>query len=197
MPNILIDALPDTVMVDGGVYFINTDFRVGIEFEKTIFDNSIDIHSKVDMSLNLYFGSLSPDNKEAAINAILDFYRCGEATKPAKKKKMNGNVPVESQRIYDYDYDAAYIYAAFLTQYSIDLNVIDYMHWWKFHYLFKALEERNKIVEIMGYRSVDISNIKNKTERNRIEKLKALYAIPDSRTHEDKIATAGAAFGGM
>lgn len=83
-----------------------------------------------------------------------------------------------------------------MSQYHIDLNEIEYMHWWKFQALFRSLEDHNKIVEIMGYRAVDLGKIENKKERERIAKMKSIYALPQSYTFEDKVAMAGAAFGG-
>lgn len=39
--------------------------------------------------------------------------------------------------------------------------------------MFKALKEDNEIVKIMGYRSMDLSKIKDKEEKNIIEKCKS------------------------
>ena len=193
--SILLDYLPDTVTVDGKEYPICSNFRESIIFEKVMNDSSLSSREIVETAMELYFLEDRPPDIAKALDAILNFYACGNRRKEesSSPKQKGANQP----RIYDYDYDADYIFAAFLTQYGIDLNDIDYMHWWKFQALFKSLENHNKIVEIMGYRSADLGKIKDKHERSRIAKLKTIYAIPENLTFEDKVARAGAAFGGM
>ena len=52
--------------------------------------------------------------------------------------------------------------------------------------MFEGLKAENKICEIMGYRAVDISKIKDKEEKKRYKKLQREYALPDDRTEEEK-----------
>ena len=193
--SILLDDLPETVTVNGKEYPIASDFRIGIIFEKILHDDELDNEQIVYTALNLYYIDERPDSIADALDGIMYFYSCGAKKKDQEKtpKAQSINQP----RIYDFDYDADYIFAAFLTQYGIDLNELDYLHWWKFQALFKSLESHNKIVEIMGYRATDLGQIKDKKERSRIAKLKTIYAIPENLTVEDKVARAGAAFGGM
>lgn len=193
--SILLDYLPETVKVNGKEYAINSDFRAGIIFEKILNDKELDNQEIVESAIQLYYEDEIPEDIADALDGVLYFYSCGHRKKD--KAKEQSQAQVKQPRIYDYDFDADYIFAAFLTQYGIDLNEIEYMHWWKFQALFKSLENHNKIVEIMGYRATDLGKIKDKKEKARIARLKALYAIPDNLTFEDKVARAGAAFGGM
>ena len=52
--------------------------------------------------------------------------------------------------------------------------------------MFEGLKAENKICEIMGYRAVDISKIKDKEEKKRYKKLQREWALPDDRTEEEK-----------
>ena len=192
MSSILLDALPETVEVDGREFFIDTDFRTCIIFEKVLMQHGKD-EDLVQNVLSLFYPEEAPPDMGKAIAEIMNLYRCGEPEKSATSRK-NGEVSLRPKLIYDYEYDAPYIYAAFLSQYGIDLNAIDYLHWWKFQALFKGLESHTKIVEIMGYRAADVGKITNKKERERISKLQRIYAIPQSFTVEEKVAMAGAAF---
>lgn len=196
--NILLDSLPETMFVDGKELFFDTDYRTVIIFEKISLDSALGKREKIKEIINLFFTEEKPKDIAAAVNGILDFYRCGE--KPRRendKKRMNGLVEIKPKMIYDYEYDAPYIFGAFMSQYRIDLNEIDYLHWWKFQSLFKSLNDSNKIVEIMGYRAADLGSISNKKERERIAKMKSIYALPDNLSTEDKVAMAGLAFGGV
>lgn len=194
--NILLDTLPETAMVNGKVYFIDSDFRTCIIFEKVLTDGTLSNRDKVEEMIDLFFTEERPTDYEGAVSAILDFYRCGEPVKKQPKRQKNGLVELKPKMIYNYDVDAPYIFGAFLTQYRIDLNEIDYLHWWKFQALFKSLESHNKIVEMMSYRATDLSSIESKRERERIAKLKRIYDLPENLTFEEKVARAGSAFRG-
>lgn len=196
--NILLDTLPEYVSVDGESYFIDTDFRTFIIFEKVILDPDLDSRERIKTLLDLVYTDALPENINGAFNAALEVYRCGEkdSGKQSRNRK-NGNVELKPKLIYDYEFDAPYIYAAFLAQYGIDLNDIEYLHWWKFQALFKGLTSANKIVEIMGYRAIDLSTVKDKDECSRLAKLKRIYDLPTNYSFEDKVAMAGSSFGGV
>lgn len=194
--NLLLDDLPEDVSIDGKTYFIDTDFRTFIIFELVMNDASLDSKSKVWEAINLCYTMETPTNIEEALNQLLIFYNCGEAPRKSTSSKLNGTVVLKPQQIYDYREDAPYIFGAFLSQYNIDLNDIGYLHWWKFQALFRSLNSSNKIVEIMGYRAADLNKIEIKSERDRIARLKQIYALKDNLSFEDKVARAGAAFGG-
>ena len=52
--------------------------------------------------------------------------------------------------------------------------------------LFNSLNKNTHFVEIMGYRAIDLSKIKDKEEKARYKKLKRLYNLSDMRTEEEK-----------
>lgn len=192
-PNLLIDPLPETVEVEGREYSVNSDFRTAMLFELLMFDDSVDPKTKIIQTLRLFYPVI-PDNLEAATEMILWFYSCGRhKPKSSKDDESNQAQTPQKERCYDFDADAAYIYAAFMDQYGIDLTETD-MHWWKFNALFVALKSDNEICRIMEYRSVDLSKIKNKKERARLANLKARFALPSALSTEEKQAVAGAVF---
>lgn len=191
--NLLIDELPTTISVNGKEYEISSDFRTFVLFEMLLNDNDISDEEKLVEIINLIFVDDPPEEiTDSVFDSIIEFYRCGNPElkrKSAKRRKS-------PKKIYDFEYDDAYIYAAFLSAYSIDLNDTPYLHWWKFRALFESLPSDCEIVKIMGYRSIDISTIKDNSERARIQRLQAVYALPNTLTVEEKAAKAGALFGG-
>lgn len=180
--NILIDILPETVEIDDIEYEINTDFRIGILFELLMQDNSISEIEKIEVALDLYY-SETPYNLTQAIETMLWFYRCGRDLEVLGEGNSRGN---KADTIYSFDYDDEYIYAAFVDQYGIDLQDIEYLHWWKFRALFKGLKEDNKISKIMGYRGMTIDDDMTDNEKKYYREMKQLYALPDNRTQEEK-----------
>ena len=178
--NILIDLIPKSVEIDGIEYEIRTDFRISMLFEMMMQDEELEDNEKVIRALNLYYPIIPPDRNKA-ISKIIWFYRCGKDT-----VKSSNNSKGEGVKIYDYEYDDDYIYSAFLSQYGVDLQDIKYLHWWKFKAMFKSLNEDNKIVKIMQYRSINLSEIKDKEQNAYYRKMKKLYEIPRSATEIEK-----------
>ncbi|NFI38798.1 hypothetical protein FDA27_07250 [Clostridium botulinum] len=179
--NMLIDLVPTTIEIEGEEYEINSNFRVSILFELLMQDNSISEEDKIIQALQLYYPAIPP-NINLAVDKMLWFYRCGKDIIPSK-----GTGKGKSTQIYNFEYDDDYIYSAFLDQYRIDLQDIEYLHWWKFKAMFKALKEDNEIVKIMGYRSMDLSKIKDKEEKNHYRKMQELYRIPINKDEKDKL----------
>ena len=182
--NLLIDLLPSSVDVNGVEYEINSDFRTSILFELLMQDSSIENGDKLIMGLNLYYNEVPPKKYwKEAIDKILWFYRCGKDML-SSKGKGKGKSDIQ---IYNFEYDDDYIYAAFMDQYGIDLQDIKHLHWWKFKAMFKSLKEDNEIVKIMGYRSMDLSKIKDKEQKAYYKKMKDIYKIPVSKNEQEKL----------
>lgn len=180
--NILIDLLPKKVVIEGNEYDINSDFRYGILFELLMQDNNIYDEDKIIKALELYYPVI-PQNINEAIEKMLWFYKCGKDVVSSKGKSKGKGI----NSIYSFEHDDDYIYSAFMSQYSIDLQDIKYLHWWKFKALFKSLKEDNEIVKIMGYRSMDISKIKDKEQKAYYKKMQDIYEIPMPKDDKNKL----------
>lgn len=181
--NILIDILPESVKVDGLEYEIRTDFRTSMLFELLMQDDEIEPQEKTRKALTLYYPVI-PSNLNEAVEAILWFYRCGKEDNPQRRKV---NARMGNNRIYSFEYDDDYIYAAFMTQYGIDLQDSDYMHWWKFRAMFHSLTNQNEFVKIMEYRSMEIKADMPKEQQEYYQKMKRLYALPVSKNESEKM----------
>lgn len=180
--NLLIDAVPKHITIDKIDYDIDTNFRIWIMFEQLLLDDSIDDSEKGQRAFNMIFFDKKPDLTDKAVNEIINFYCCGKDTeKENHSEKSVSNI----ERIYDYDVDDEYIYSAFLQQYGINLQTVKYLHWWEFKALFKGLKEDCKIVEIMGYRAIDINSVP-KSQRSFYRKMKKIYALPLSNDEIEK-----------
>lgn len=181
MSSILTNKLPVDVKINGVLYKINSDYRTSIIFTKFIEENDLteDIILKI---LQLYY-HIIPKDIEQAINYIFWFYTCGKNEEENKSKSTGRN-----KKIFDYEEDSAYIYSAFLSQYRIDLQDIEYLHWWKFKSLFDSLKEDNDIVKIMQYRTVDLSKIQDKEQKKFYRNMKDLYKLKEKINEDDKKA---------
>lgn len=194
---ILLDELPLTVEVEGGEYEIDTDFRAGILFEQLMRDRTVDKPFQMAATLQLYYGDDIPPNKSEAYKAVVEFYLCGRQLSEKKDSNARGAIGKRRMnRIYDFEVDAALFFAAFLAQYRIDLNEIEYLHWWKFMALFEGIDRSSELHRVMEIRQTDVGSIENPREKQRILRLQERYRIDAGLSAEDKVEIAGSVFSG-
>lgn len=197
-----MDKPPEQVEVDGKLYKINSDFRTSIQFEilmqkkeltekqkefanelclldKEMDRETAELLAKYKDGLELYYPEIPNDINEA-INAMLWFYECGKENIDKKKSKKSGS----GKKIYSYNYDADYIYAAFFEQYHIDLAEQE-LHWWKFSALFSALSEDCMISKIITYRVIDTKGME-KEQKAFYNRMKRLYQLPEDISEEER-----------
>ena len=181
--NLILNKLPQYTP---SKFKIRTDFRETIKFELLMQDKTINDNDKIKMALNLYYyNPYEIEDIKKAIDDILWFYKGGKKDKKIIVDNENNNYNKQKQ-IYSYEFDAEYIYSAFMEQYKIDLNSIKYLHWWKFKALFLSLNEEVLFSKIMKYRAMNINTIKDKDMKKFYKKMKKIYALPDMRTEEEK-----------
>ena len=183
--NILIDGLPD----DYHGIKLNTDYKNWMQFELILQDRSISDVEKGTKVIELTISDLHllEQVDEKLIDYLLWFYSCGkeEIKSNEEEAEEESDFKKKNKRIYSFDYDSDYIYAAFLECYGIDLTSTD-MHWWKFKSLFKALNDDCMFSKILGYRSITISSKMSKDEQKHYLEMKKIYALPDLRSEEEK-----------
>jgi len=191
--NILIHKLPETVQINGETIEVNSSYRAGILLEQIMNDKELSDLEKISEALFLYYGPSGMDGDIAAkIEQLLWFYSCGSAGTESKKETGSR----AQKRIYDFVHDADYIYAAFLSQYRIDLQAEHDMHWWKFMALFRALDANNEICRIMQIRAMEVTSSMSQEQRDHYNQLKRIYQLPDNRTAEEKVQDFSSVFMG-
>lgn len=175
--SLLTSKLPKSISIDGLKFEINSNFRQSIIFEELILNEDISKEEVQDKAIQLYYKQpIIQSYRPLALQGIIWFYSCGRPEEEQLRKEQHNNT--KSSDIYSFKYDDEYIYSAFLDQYGIDLQDIDYLHWWKFKAMFKSLKSDNKIVEIMGYRSMDLNSIKDKEQKAFYKKMQDIYRLP-------------------
>lgn len=177
--NLLLYRAPESVEIDGVEYKIDADFRNCIKFEQLMFDPDVSDGLRGSLVLRLFYPEIPPD-AAAAFEKIMWFYSCGEEQKQSHSGGNGG------RKILDYEYDGGYIFAAFLADYGIDLEAVDFLHWWKFKALLNSLRPENIICKIMEYRSADIKQMKGE-QKSFYQKMQRLYALPLPRDEVEKL----------
>lgn len=176
--SLLTEIAPWSVDIKGQNYFFDSDFRNFIKFETLMEDSGIDEQKKGELALNLFFDEI-PTDIAGAFACILTFYS------PNSESDSKNQSAGKQKRIYSFEYDADYIYSAFLADYGIDLQDIEQLHWWKFRALFKGLKPDNMICKIMEYRATDLSKLKGE-EKKFYQKMQKQFALPVPKSEQEK-----------
>lgn len=164
--SIITAGLPYTDRLGNEIY---TDFRNMLRVDELFCGD--EQSNTAFYALQLLYGDFEGVTGDAAalISELEWFYSGGRETAEGGGKKH--------EELIDFEADANYIYADFLTAYGIDLiNDDTSLHWWQFLALLGALPEDASMSKRMYYRSVDLSKLKGE-EKKRIARIKKEIAI--------------------
>lgn len=166
--------LPNVVEINGRSYSIYTDFRVWIKFVNNI--RGLKGNEKV--TVPYLFKNEVPEFCD--LQELLNF-----CYPPSELPRRSSG---SSEILFDYELDAEYIFAAFMSQYGIDLLEVEELHWYKFLALFKGLKDDEIICRIMYYRGYE----KHDGKEDRSQKLKEMWRIerltPEEQAEIDKFS---------
>ncbi|MNV65527.1 Bacteriophage Gp15 protein [compost metagenome] len=107
-----------------------------------------------------------------AVDKALFFLDCGDDKDLSKKAQSS-----DSYRIYSFTKDAKYIYSAIKQTHDIDLESVEYMHWWKFVYLFLDLNKDCFFSQMLQLRDKKRRGKLTKDEKVLYEKLRNVLEI--------------------
>lgn len=161
-------SLPHAVDVDGVLYPIDSDFRLGITIENEMLEENPD----VDGLLTAFYKGKIPPNVKAAAEKMLWFYMCRGDEQEDEKKEGESKT---AKRCYDFEQDADALLASFLDAYNVDLST-DSLHWWTFRRLMTNLPPETPFVQRIRYRTADLNKM-GKQERKHYKKMRQLYAL--------------------
>lgn len=169
--NYLLEKMPQAVMIDGRAVPINTDFRVCLKAIQALEDERLMEHEKLTVLLTLLYPE-QPKDTALAIKQGLKFLNLGEETDTAKLKQ---------QQVYSLTKDSAYIYTAFKSTFNIDLNSVEYLHWWKFRSLFADLGRDCFFNTLISLRSRQHSGKLTDSEKEFIRKNPELLSLSERK----------------
>lgn len=168
MMDLIKKSLPNTVSVGGRDFLIYTDFRLWMRFEME--SGRMQPDDLIDVSY-LFQGEVP---QYCDIRELYAFSR--------PQDELPRQIKHTSEIVLDYGIDADYIYAAFMSQYGIDLINIEELHWHKFLALFKGLKDDEMICKIMSYRCYERSEEK----KDIYEELKQMWRIEYTSREEQE-----------
>lgn len=187
--NFFYEELPDTVNVGGERIKIITDFREYIRLLDMLKDQELDYVQKFVIIQQYFLDDVTVD--EEAVSALSGFITMNLNVAEVVEKDGYGNLQEKPKKnLFSYSIDYPYILSGFLRDYGIDLIDIKYMHWWKFRMLFDGLSDDTEIKQRIMYRSVDLSEIKDKEEKKRMKKIQKSIQLPSESLTDYDIGNA-------
>lgn len=90
-------------------------------------------------------------------------------------------------RVFSWQKDADLIYSAYQQTHGIDLEAIEFMHWWKFMALFMDLGSDTVFCNLVSLRKRVKTGKASKEERSAARELGDMFLVPeiDDRTVEE------------
>ena len=177
--NILTEQLPTAVEIDGAIYEINTDFRICLNIILAFEDLELTNFEKQMVMLELLYKEM-PDNLQEACRLAVKFLNCGE-----NQQIESGNDDAIG-RLYSFEQDAKYIYSAIKQSHGLDLEELDYLHWWKFSYMFLDLKENCFFNRLICLRRQKKLGKMTKEEKELYFRIQDIVDLPEVHTEEDQ-----------
>lgn len=167
--------LPKFAKINNKQYEINTDFRVALACFRAIEDNEINDELRSIAVISLLFKEdvLLEDYEEAIKKAEI-FLSC-------VKSKNNVNSLADTKKVMDYEYDRDLIFSSFLSEYGININTIENLHWWEFNSLIVGLSEKSALAKVINIREMDINEYKDPKTKAKIQKAKKKVELPSQK----------------
>ena len=168
---------PTKMEANGHVYEINTDFRIALACFRAMNDIEItDLERFYAIETLLLGDEVDSDDDVILQKKILDYLRCGqEENTDIKEIDM------------DYIQDESKIRTSIRQCYHIDLNKIDYMHWWEYNELISGLTSESLLNKIRELRSFDLNEIKDAKDREKVRKAQEYVALKKIEKKEEKL----------
>lgn len=190
--NLFYEKYPKVLEIHGEYVPIITDFREYIRLLDMLKCKDLNDVQKIMILKEYFLTDISID--ATALRALTNFVTMEMEEKESEQDPdgEEGEALEETgkKNLFSYEIDYPYILSGFLRDYGIDLETVNYLHWWKFRMLFDGLSEDTEIKQRIMYRGINLSEIKDKEERKRISKIQRSIQLPAEELTDYEIGNA-------
>lgn len=173
---------PEIARIGDKTYHINTDFRVAIKCFQVSEDASIGGYERFLAIIYLLFGDEGLKDSEN-YNKLMEI---------AQKYLSCGKERVENTEEPDMDYiqDEDLIRSSFEYDYKYDPYEEKHVHWWKYFNDLNNLSNSEMgnccaLNRVRAIRNINLNDIKDQKERNKIQKAKKYYSLKKERKQRE------------
>lgn len=165
MFNVLLDALP----WEWNGFPVDMNFDTGIKVSQCLVDEELSETERISTALSLIFPKGVKLDANGAIEVISWYLNGWNHDNIKANKKKNEAV------VMDFDVDQWRIYAAFRSQYKINLNTAR-LHFWEYMGLLSNLDECT-FTQVVSIRAKKVTAKMSKEDKTAILKAKEVFAI--------------------
>lgn len=140
--NILTDRFPTKIRVGDEICEVDADFRNCIKIVMAFEDEELAPSDKYEILIRRLYKKI-PQDLEIAAKRGIQFLDCGEETDETQRS---------AKRVYSFQKDGKYIYSAVRQTHNIDLETVEFLHWWKFVFLFSDVAGGSTFANIVSLR---------------------------------------------
>lgn len=166
MGNILVDAPPTTIEIDGREHEVNYDFRTCLKIILAYEDPELAAIEKAMVLVELLYKE-KPSNFRKAVEKGVEFLDAGVS------RENSAN-----HRVFSFQKDDRFIMAGFRNTYGIDLHEVD-LHWWDFLTLMLDLGPDTTFTSLVSLRHRVKSGKATKEEKQAARDLGDVYDLDD------------------
>ena len=176
--------LETEIGINGKIYQINMTFNNIMDFLEIMDNQNISDIEKIHFGLHQLLGEI-PELEPADLLKVFDeiIVNFIQEEKIEVPVDLAGNpMPVKKEKpVQDLKHDAPYIFVSFKEAYGIDLiEEQDKLDWRLFKIYLRELPDDSRLKQIIQIRVQKLPSGKHATkERERLAKLKRIYALPD------------------
>lgn len=175
--NVLTDSFPTKIKIKDKIYKINSDFRNCIKIIQAFEDEELyDEEKYLILIKRLYVNEIPAENLEEAIIKGIKFLDLGEESE---------NNEENIKRLYSFSKDNTYIYTGIRQSHNIDLNSIEYLHWWNFVYLFLDIGQDCMFNQLIYYRQRKNEGKLTKDEKKVYVSMRKILDLDYTEDNED------------
>lgn len=163
---------PKYAEVNNIKYPINTDFRVALKCNE-VAESDISNEERSLAIIYLLYGDKglqASQHWEQLLKIAIKYLSCGKENIEVSEKEVD----------MSYKEDMGYIKTSFFYDYQIDLKTKK-MHWWEFYEKLCGLSEKCILNRIRYLRNFDVSQIKDRKEKEKWIKQKKSVALKKNK----------------
>lgn len=186
----LKQPLDHTVEINGHTYGLDFSYDNVLRWYDLVKDEELNELQKVVIAFRMFIldcpDDIDVDTQVATVEGIAKYLagKDDNAEDEQQEQDLYDSDFEETKEFFSFEEDVNYIYASFLQEYHIDL--IDQqgkLPWEKFIALLNGMRENTKFNQIVGIRAAELptgNNEADKAERDRLIRLKEIYALKNS-----------------
>lgn len=169
-------AYPQYVKIRDKKVKIKTDYKTALRCFDVINKDDISDYERGLAVVFILYGYIPEDELVPDyLNMAQKFLQCGESIETQQERKSD----------MDFNFDRKYINASFMSDYHIDLEQSETMHFWQYCELIQGLTDSSILSRVRYIRNCDVKDYAPK-DRAAVIQAKEELALPVKRTKEEQ-----------